>query len=115
MGIFLLQEGVHHKMDTIRSQFVWGGGDKNNFKYHMVKWENVCLPKDFGGLGTLNTRLMNEALLTKWVWRIRNNKEGDLCCQLLRAKYLDKKNLQQCGDKGGSQFWRGINKVKKKL
>lgn len=75
-------------------------------------WNNVCLPKDFGGLGILNTRLMNEALLTKWVWRILNNGEDDICCQLLRAKYLRRKSLQQCRGDKGSQFWKGINKVK---
>lgn len=94
MGMFLLHEGSHQQMDTIRSQFFWRG-DCNKFKYHMVKWENVCLPRDFGGLGILNTRLMNQALLTKWIWRIRSNKPDDLCCQLLRAKYLRNKTLQQ--------------------
>lgn len=54
MGIYLLQEGVHKQMDTIGSQFFWRG-DCNKFKYHMVKWDHVCLPKDFGGLGILNT------------------------------------------------------------
>lgn len=49
MGIFLLHEGVHHQMDSIRSQFFWRG-DISKFKYHMVKWENACLPKDFVGL-----------------------------------------------------------------
>jgi hypothetical protein len=37
------------------------------FKYHMVKWEKVCLSKDFGGLGIINTRRLNEALLLKWI------------------------------------------------
>ena len=58
------------------------------FEYHMVKWERVCLPKDFGGLGILNTRLLNEALLLKWVWSIYNGGELDQCCQLLKAKYF---------------------------
>lgn len=113
MGIFLLHETVHQQMDTIRSQFFWRG-DISKFKYHMVKWKNACLPKDFGGLGILNTRLMNEALLIKWIWRILSNREEDICCQLLRAKYLKRKSLQECRGKNGSQFWKGINKVKKK-
>lgn len=106
MGIFLLHEGTHQQMDTIHSQFFWRG-DCSKLKYHMVKWENVCLPKDFGGLGVLNTRLMNEALLAKWIWRIRSNRVEDLCCQLLRAKYMRNKTVQQCKGGTGSQFWRG--------
>jgi hypothetical protein len=48
MGFFHLHEGVHQQMDTIRSKFFWGS-DGENFKYHMIKWENTCLPREFGG------------------------------------------------------------------
>jgi len=55
MGVFLLSEGNHQQMDFIRSKFFWRG-DIDKFKYHMVKWEKVCVPKDFGGLGIMYTR-----------------------------------------------------------
>jgi hypothetical protein len=58
MGMFLLYEGNHHQMDTVKAKFFWRG-DVEKFKYHMVKWDNVRLPKDYGGLGIINTR-MNE-------------------------------------------------------
>jgi hypothetical protein len=46
---------------------------------------NTCLPKEFeGGVGIINTRVMNEAMLLKWVWRIYNNKEEQGCCALLK-------------------------------
>jgi hypothetical protein len=57
MSMFLLHEGIHAQMDTVRARFFWRGCDTKKFKYHMVKWENVCLPKDFGGLGIINTRM----------------------------------------------------------
>lgn len=78
----------------------------------MVKWDNVCFPKDFGGLGITNTRALNEALLVKWVWRFYKEDEGDACCQLLRAKYLRNKPMLLCKGTTGSQFWRGVNKIK---
>jgi hypothetical protein len=53
MGLFQLHEGVLHQMDIIRSKIFWGG-DEEKFKYHMVKWENICLPKDFWGGGWKN-------------------------------------------------------------
>ena len=79
-------------MDSVRSKFLWRG-DETKFKYHMVRWENVCFPKDYSGLGVINTRRMNEALLTKWIWRILENRENDPCVQLLRRKYLASKSF----------------------
>jgi hypothetical protein len=48
MGFYLLPLGTHKKMDQIRSRFYWRGAG-GDFKYHMVKWEAVCRPKEFGG------------------------------------------------------------------
>jgi hypothetical protein len=58
-------------MDTVRSRFFWRG-DPDKFKYHMMNWDNVYLPKEFGGLGITNTRFLNEALILKWAWRLQN-------------------------------------------
>jgi hypothetical protein len=50
MGFYLLTQGTHKKMDRVRSRFFWREvGD--SFKYHMVKWQVVCRPKEFGGYG----------------------------------------------------------------
>jgi hypothetical protein len=47
--------------------FSEGTGDKR--KYHWVNWPEVCQRKDQGGLG-MNTKLMNIALMVKWIWRL---------------------------------------------
>lgn len=64
MGFYQLPEQVHHKMDTIRSRFFWEGLEKKR-RYHMMRWDALTRPKDFGGLGFINTRLKNKALLCK--------------------------------------------------
>lgn len=111
MGMFNLPETIHSQMDTIRGRFFWRW-DREKFKYHMVKWHNVCLPKDFGELGIINTMLLNDALMLKWTWRLYREEEDNICCQLLRAKYLRNKTLLQHKGTSGSQFWRGVNKTK---
>jgi len=111
MGMFLLPETTHQQMDEVRSKFLWRGHE-TKFKYHMVRWENVCFPKVYGGMGVINTRKMNEALLTKWIWRILENREDDLYCKLLRNKYMATKPFALSTAKGGSQFWKGIQKIK---
>jgi hypothetical protein len=34
-----------------------------------VKWEDICKPKEEGGLGVRDLRLVNVSLLTKWRWK----------------------------------------------
>lgn len=107
MGMFKLKEGIHQQMDSIRGNFFWQStGDRS--KYHMAKWEHLCIPKDMGGLGILNTRTMNEALLGKWVWRILKADKKDICVKLLGKKYLRSNSFLQCDFLNGSQFWRGV-------
>ena len=75
---------VHQQMDSIRSNFFWQRA-KDKSKYHMVKWDQLCIPKDFGSLGIMNTRTMNEALLSRWVWRMLKADIEDICYNLLKG------------------------------
>lgn len=68
-----------------------------------------------GEAGIVNTRLLNEALLLKWAWRIYNHHEGGACCKLLEQKYLTRRPFAIAKNRGGSQFWQGVIKVKDKL
>lgn len=107
MGFYLLKQKVHMGMDSIRAQFFWRG-DVDKFKYHMMKWEHLTTPKDFGGLGILNTTNMNIALLGKWIWRLYENNPDDICCQLLRKKCLGNKPFSLARSLGVSRFWQGL-------
>jgi len=55
----------------------------------MMKWENLCLPKDFGGMGIMATRSMNKALLGKWACRMLRANKDDLCYNLLKKEILE--------------------------
>ncbi|KAK1693054.1 hypothetical protein QYE76_009751 [Lolium multiflorum] len=78
----------------------------------MVDWATVCKPREFGGLGILNTKFMNIALMLKWIWKIYQNEEG-LWADLLRAKYLGDHDLfSPVVPTKGSQFWNAIQKIK---
>nr|XP_051197209.1 uncharacterized protein LOC127310588 [Lolium perenne] len=111
MGIYLLHDATHLAMDRPRSRFFWEGvGNKR--KYHMVDWATVCKPKEMGGLGILNTKLMNIALMLKWIWKLYQNAEG-LWADLIRAKYLGDRDLfDRDVPVRGSQFWNAIHKIK---
>jgi hypothetical protein len=112
MELFLLADGTHAGFDRHLARFFWEGiGDKR--KFHWVNWPEVCQPKDQGGLGIINTRLLNIALMTKWIWRLFDPAEhNSLWFKLLQAKYFNTDNIFATTSQGGSQFWRSINKIK---
>ena len=110
MGLFLLQDGVHAKFDSIRARFFWeGSGPKR--KHHWLNWPAVCRPKECGGLGLTNTKNMNIALLLKWVWRLYQDDES-IWHKVVVAKYPEADNIFAASPCGGSQFWKALHKIK---
>jgi hypothetical protein len=106
MGVYELYEGNYQLLDSIRSRFYWQGTGKKR-KYHMVKWEALSRPKEFGGLGFLDVRVMNKCLLAKWIDKLEKGNDS-LCCSLLRKKYLGQRSIFQINNRKGSQFWRSL-------
>ncbi len=53
----------------------------------MIRWDAPCKPKEFGGMGFLDTRAMNLCLLSKWVMKLESG-APDVCLEILRRKYL---------------------------
>src|SRR3954465_10086393 len=68
-------------------------------------------PQMSWGLGILDSRRFNVALMLKWVWRILRDDSG-LWLQLIKAKYLRGRPLLACERREGSQFWRAIQEIK---
>jgi hypothetical protein len=62
-----------------------GVGEKR--KYHIVRWEVLCKPKEFGGMGFSDTRVRNIYLLSRWIFRLESDSQ-DLSCQILQKKIL---------------------------
>jgi hypothetical protein len=77
----------------------------------MIKWGALDKPKEFGGLGFIDTRAMNTALLCKWIFRFESGDES-MCMKLLRRKYLRNLGFCQSKERGSSQFWQGLHSVK---
>lgn len=86
-------------------------GTEERFRYHMAKWEMVSRPKNQGGLGIINTKVMNECLLTKWIWKILQEPE-EMWFKILKAKYMMGCNFFSSISKDSSQCWQGLHKIK---
>jgi hypothetical protein len=77
----------------------------------MASWDLLASPKNVGGLGFTNTRVMNKCLLAKWIFKIENG-EDNLCCSLLRQKYLGEKGFFGIKKSNCSQFWKSLLDVR---
>ncbi|XP_045810084.1 uncharacterized protein LOC123904464 [Trifolium pratense] len=72
-------------MVRIQRNFLWGGSAEDK-KMCWVKWAQVCLPKEKGGLGVRDLDMFNLALLSKWKWRCIDEKHA-LWYDLLQFRY----------------------------
>jgi len=71
----------------------------------------VCEPGEAGGLGILNLRFFNAALLGKWIWRLETENDG-MWKEILESKYRGWRNLQeQRSNVKDSSWWRDLKGV----
>ena len=60
-----LHKGVIDNIDRARKQCLWRGKDVDKKGGHLAAWDIVQKPKSKGGLGVMNLRIQNDALLLK--------------------------------------------------
>ena len=67
------------------ANFIWKGAYKT-IGFHLTKWKNIAIPKEFGGWGIRDIFWVAKSLATKYCWRglFGNN----IWSQILKRKYL---------------------------
>lgn len=64
--------------------FVWGEVDSNRW-IHLVNWNTISLPKEFGGLAIPRIQDFNNVVLAKLDWRLATT-NGNLWVEIMKAK-----------------------------
>jgi hypothetical protein len=91
LSLFPIPVSVAQRMEKLQRDFLWGGlGDE--FKFHLVKWDQICQPIQNGGLAVRNLTMFNAALLGKWLWRYGCERDA-LWRRVIEMKY--------CSEVGG--------------
>ncbi|OMO51807.1 reverse transcriptase [Corchorus capsularis] len=80
-----IPQGVIAKLDCLNRRFLWGGSEDRR-TINLVRWEEVCKPKIFGGLGLRSMEFHNRVLLQKTAWRFLMEPDS-LWVRLLKSKY----------------------------
>jgi hypothetical protein len=68
-----LPVGVIENMDRMRRQCLWRGNVSTKKGGNLAAWPMVLKPKNKGGLGIINLRLQNDALLLKQLHKFYNH------------------------------------------
>ena len=64
MSCYLLPQGITDKLRSTTSNF-WWSSKQNSRGLHWIAWDEICTPKDSGGLGFRDLHDFNIALLAK--------------------------------------------------
>jgi hypothetical protein len=86
-------------------QFLWADkADKIHGKC-LASWEMICRPKEQGGLGVLDLRIQNKALLIKNLHNFFNQQDIPWVKLLWKGHY-NNEHLPHIGSPKGSFWWR---------
>lgn len=99
LSVYQFSLAVIYKIDKIRRRFLWQGTEKRK-KYALVACENVCIPKQFGGMRILDLKEMNISLLLKWWWKLKND--------IFSVTWEEYYSLQVHYQKSPLPFWQTI-------
>lgn len=72
MCTFNLHVTIREQVDKFRKHCLWRGSDKTNRVNAKAAWKMVTRPKDEGGMGVLDLKSQNEALLLKNIHKFFN-------------------------------------------
>lgn len=90
-GLLLLAR-IHNKLDKLTRDFIWGSSVEKR-KLHLVSWEKVVRPNDYGGLGIREAKQKNISLIAKLCWRFKNSK-GELWAETLKGSMLEEVDMR---------------------
>lgn len=89
--LFIIPNSVMQKIQAICRNFLWGA-KAHYSKTPLVNWEDVCKPKQAGGLGFKNLSYWNMACIQRLIWDIASKKDI-LWVKWIHNKYLKRDNI----------------------
>jgi hypothetical protein len=112
---FNVPNTVCDKLDVVTRRFLWNPKKESGKFITWKAWDQLCQPKQLGGLKFKKAKRFNEALLAKLSWMVIS-KRVSICMQALRSKHKVRHDwLRREPIKNASKTWQAIEKMKKLL
>ena len=80
--LFEVPKGPLNRFDFYR-KCLWLEEDGAK-KYHLVSWDKIFRPKEQGFLGVMHLEVMNNCLISKWLWKLDTS--NGMLKELLRGR-----------------------------
>lgn len=107
MGVCRLPARTIEDLEKINRRFFWSDTAQHN-STHVISWEQICQPRDQGGLGLWPLRTQNWVILAKLAWRVITD-NSSFWSQVLHQKYqLNEHGVSTVGSSLHSSTWKGI-------
>jgi hypothetical protein len=87
MLTLVIPVGVLEVIDRARRHCLWRRKDKEKIN-SLAAWDMVCKPKEKGGLGIINLKLQNAALLLKHLHKFYNNFDTPWVTHITMIRFL---------------------------
>ena len=111
MSCFKLPVGLCHEIEALIRRFFWGQrGWGDSQKVHWVRWEELCKPKEQGGMGIKDLSRFNDALLTKQTWQLLHDK-STLFYPIFKARFFPHCSIMKATCPSSASYaWKSIIK-----
>lgn len=110
-SVYILPVGCLETIESMCSNFLWSGTPTQSHKVK-VNWEDICLPKDEGGLGVRKLRDSGLVFALKLIWRLFTQSTSLWVCWTKHylLKYSSFWDIRD--DSKGSWIWRKLLKLR---
>lgn len=102
------------EINKLLKGFLWCQGELTKGKAK-ISWDNICKPKDQGGLGIKYLQVWNEVLIMKHLWNIAAKKDT-LWVKWINVEKLKGRSIWEIQqDSNSSIGWNNILRLRQKV
>ncbi|KAL0295220.1 UNVERIFIED_CONTAM: hypothetical protein Scaly_3107900 [Sesamum calycinum] len=107
---FILPKGVLKSLEKKMRQFLWHGSSGSGIA--KVAWEQICKPREEGGLGIRSLVSANQALMLKQLWRIIQHDGNSIWVDWVHRYRLRQSTIWTFNSATGSWGWKKLLKLR---